>query len=159
MPELTEFKVLPYKAQNIYDLVIDVDRYSEFLPWCKKSRVIEKVGDDNLLADLVIHFKAFNEKYRSDVKYYKDGDFYVVESRAIDGPFKNLYSKWVINDETGDGDEVMCNVKFYVSFKFSSFFLEKMIGAIFEKASHKMIASFENRAHELYDKNIDKKFG
>ena len=150
MPELTEFKILPHKAEDIFDLVMDIEKYSQFLPWCKRSRVVKRISKDNLQADLAINFKAFNERYRSDVKFYQqeNGD-YIVESKAISGPFKDLYSKWKISpDKDDDGNEIS-NVEFYISFQFRSFLLEKMIGAIFEKASHKMINCFEDRAKKI----------
>ena len=91
MPELTEFKILPHKAEDIFDLVMDIEKYSQFLPWCKKSRVVEKISEDNLLADLAINFKAFNERYRSDVKFYKqENGCYIIESKAISRSFKEL---------------------------------------------------------------------
>ena len=154
LPQLTEVKILPYQARQMYDLVIDVDSYSEFLPWCKKSRVVKNIAEDNLHADLVIHFKAFNERYRSDVRFHKEGETYIVESKAISGPFKDLFSRWEITPIQCAGSEEQesesCEVKFYLSFKFNSFFLEKMIGAIFEKAAHKMINSFQDRAKILF---------
>ncbi len=147
MPELNEVKILPYKAKDIYDLVVDVDQYSQFLPWCKKSRVVERIGGNNLQADLVVHLKAFSEKYRSDVKFYEeDRGVYIVESRAISGPFKDLHSRWKITaDKDENGNEISC-VEFFISFQFNSFFLDKMIGGMFEKVSRKMISSFEERA-------------
>lgn len=151
MPQLTEVKILPYKAKDMYDLVMDIDSYSEFLPWCKKSRIIKEISEGNLHADLVVHFKAFNERYRSDVRFHEEGDSYIVESKAISGPFKDLFSRWEITPISceGGGDSESCEVKFFLSFKFNSFFLEKMIGAIFEKAAHKMINSFQERAEKL----------
>lgn len=150
MPELSEVKILPHSAKDFYELVIDVDRYSEFLPWCKKSRVVERVSDNNLQADLVMHLKTFNERYRSDVKFCeKEQGVYIVESEAISGPFKNLYSSWKITqDRDEQGKEVAC-VEFFISFSFNSFFLNKMIGGVFEKASRKMVSAFEERAREI----------
>ena len=152
MPQLTEIKILPYKAEEMNDLVMDIENYSQFLPWCKKSRIVKHISDDNLHADLVIHFKAFNERYRSDVRFHKEGESFIVESKAISGPFKDLFSRWEITPISCEGGEESqsCEVKFFLSFKFNSFFLEKMIGAIFEKAAHKMISSFQDRADKLF---------
>ena len=151
MPELTKIKLLPYEAKDIYDLVMDIEKYCEFLPWCKKAKIVENVSEGNILADLVINFKAFSEKYRSDVKFYQDENgTYIVESKAISGPFRDLNNRWMISAVKDEGGGESAQVEFYVSFSFNSFLLEKMIGAIFEKASRKMINSFEERAKELF---------
>lgn len=151
MPELTEIKILPYGAESIYDLVMDIEKYSEFLPWCKKAKIVENISENNVLADLVINFKAFSERYRSDVKFYQDQDgSYIVESKAISGPFRDLDNKWKISAIKDENGVESAHVEFHVSFSFNSFLLEKMIGAIFTKASHKMINSFEERAKELF---------
>ncbi len=150
MPELTQVKILPHKARDIYGLVMDIEKYSEFLPWCKKAQIVAKISDDNLQADLVINFKTLSEKYRSDVKFCQDecGN-YIVESRAISGPFKDLYSCWRISSIQNGDDEEMTNIEFYIKFSFNSFILEKMIGGIFEKASRRMVECFEDRARDL----------
>ena len=144
MPELTENRVLPHKSQDIFDLVMDIEKYPEFLPWCKKAKIVDRISEDNLQADLVINFKAFTEKYRSDVKFYNQEGVFIIESRAVSGPFKNLHSEWKISADKDDDKN--CNIEFYISFSFNSFILEKMIGGIFERASKKMIESFEKRA-------------
>jgi len=147
MPSFSETKILPYKAQKIHELVMDIEKYPEFLPWCKQAKIIERISPAELTADLLISFKNFFEKYRSNVKYGKSPeDIYFVETRAIQGPFKNLFSEWKINDLT---DGKSCQIYFHIEFQFNSFFLEKMIGGIFERAAMKMMESFEARAREL----------
>ncbi len=147
MPKFSETKILPYKACEIHQLVMDIEKYPEFLPWCKQAKIIERVSHAELTADLLISFKNFFEKYRSQVKHGKSADdVYFVETRAIQGPFKNLFSEWKIYDLT---DGKSCQVEFFIEFQFNSFFLEKMIGGIFERAAVKMMESFESRAREM----------
>ncbi len=148
MPKFRQKKTLPYSANKIYDLVMDVEKYREFLPWCKQARIVEILSKENLQADLLIDFKGFLEKYRSDVKHFKDENgVYVVETRAINGPFQSLFSEWKI---VNLGEEDSCEIEFFIEFSFKSFLLEKMIGVVFENAAQKMVKSFEDRALELY---------
>lgn len=145
MPSLTQTKTLPHSAYSIYKLVMDIEKYPEFLPWCKQAKIIEKISEKNLRADLLINFKNFFEKYRSDVKHGKNENGFFVDVVAIDGPFKSLINQWQILD-LKDGK---CEVKFFIEFEFNSIFLSKMLGAIFARAAEKMMAAFGERAKEL----------
>lgn len=148
MPSLTQTKILPYCAKQLYDLVMDIEKYPEFLPWCKQAKITKIISENNLEAALLINFKSFFEKYISDVKYgIKDSGEYFVDVVAIEGPFKSLINQWMIKDLA---DKKSCEVKFFLEFQFNSFFLEKMIGSIFGKASEKMMEAFEKRAKEIY---------
>ena len=149
MPNLTEKRILPFKAQQIYDLVIDIEKYPEFLPWCKQARIVEIISKENLTADLLINFKSFFEKYRSDVKHGKKGDEYFVDVVAIQGPFKNLTNKWKFKD-LEDGKS--CEIEFFIEFEFNSFLLGKMMGPIFGRATQKMMSAFEARANDICNK-------
>lgn len=147
MPSLHQTKILPHSANQIYQLVMDIESYPQFLPWCKKAHIIEKISDENLRADLLINFKSFFEKYRSDVKHGKTApNCYFVDVVAIEGPFKSLINKWKLRD-LEDGK---CEVEFFIEFEFNSIILTKLIGAIFERATEKMMTAFEARAHEIY---------
>ncbi|MBU6338959.1 MAG: type II toxin-antitoxin system RatA family toxin [Rickettsiales bacterium] len=148
MPSLTEKKILPYSAKQIYSLVMDIEKYPEFLPWCKQAKIIEVKSDENLIADLLINFKNFFEKYRSDVKHGIDenGDYFV-DVVAIEGPFKYLSNKWKFKKMP---DSSSCEIEFFIEFQFNSFILEKMLGGIFEKATHKMMFAFEERAKVVF---------
>lgn len=146
MPALTQLKTLPYSAKQMHDLVMDIEKYPEFLPWCKQAKIIEKISEKNLRADLLINFKNFFEKYRSDVKHGKNADgSYFVDVVAIEGPFKSLVNKWKFRDL----ENSQCEVEFFIEFEFNSIFLTKMIGAIFERATEKMMNAFEERAKIL----------
>lgn len=142
MPNFSEKKFLPNSAKQVFDLVMDIESYPQFLPWCKQAKIVEVISLANLRADLLISFKGFLEKYRSDVKFFQDElGVYIIESIAVDGPFKKLYSKWEIKQI----DENSCEASYYIDFSFNSFLLEKMVGLVFEKAARKMVKSFEER--------------
>lgn len=147
MPNFTESKILPYSAPDIFNLVMDIEKYPEFIPWCKSAKIVEKISENNLQADLLISFKGIMQKYRSDVTYFQDENgVFFVKAVAIEGPFKKLENMWKIS-ENGENS---CKIEFFIDFSFNSLFLQKMIGLIFEKATKKMVLSFENRAKELY---------
>lgn len=143
MPQLNQIRILPHSAKKMYDLVMDIEKYPEFLPWCKQAKIIERISEENLRADLLINFKNFFEKYRSDVKHgQSSSNEFFVDVVAIEGPFKNLTNRWKFRD-IGEGN---CEVEFFISFEFNSILLTKMIGTIFEKAAEKMMTAFEERA-------------
>lgn len=151
MPSLTQSKTLPYSASQMHDLVMDIEKYPEFLPWCKQTKIVEIISDNNLRADLLINFKGFFEKYRSDVKHGKHSDeTYFVDVTAIQGPFKKLVNQWRFRD-LEDGN---CQVEFFIEFEFNSLLLSKMLGAFFSKAVEKMMSAFETRAEEMFSKKL-----
>lgn len=141
-----ETKTLPYHAQQMFDLVLDIEKYPQFLPWCLAAKITKKIDENNLNADLVINFKGFSQKYSSDVRAEKMSDTkFKIDVSAIDGPFKNLVNHWQFRDVVGG-----CEVEFFIDFEFKSVILGKMIGMIFEKATDKMIDAFEKRAEFIY---------
>jgi len=142
MPHFSEEKILPYSAQQMIDLVSDVAKYPEFLPWCMGARVYNRRAN-GFDADVMIGFKLFRERFTSRVTQ-KPGRG--VDVDYIKGPMKRLYNHWIFEDQPGGG----CLVDFEVEFEFKSKFLDDMIGSLFEKACHKMVTAFEERAAELY---------
>ena len=142
MPKFQNTKLLPFSNKQLYNIIIDVELYPEFLPWCKNSVITNKIDDNNFDATLTIGYKALDENYTSRVKglYLQQ-----IESNAISGPFKYLDSIWIFKN-TGKS----CEVTFELNYEFKSFFLAKIMGAIFHKASEKMFSAFESRAEELY---------
>lgn len=150
MPSLRQTKILPFSAPLLFDLVMDIEKYPQFLPWCKQTKIVRQISENNLEADLLVSFKNFFEKYRSDVKYGKSSEnIYFVDVVAIQGPFKKLINQWKFRD-LEDGK---CEIEFFIDFEFNSFLLSKMLGGIFERATEKMMQSFEDRARELAAKN------
>ncbi len=150
MPSLRQTKTLPFSAQHLHDLVMDIEKYPQFLPWCKQAKIVRQISENNLEADLLVSFKNFFEKYRSDVKHGKTTDgSYFVDVVAIQGPFKKLINQWKFRD-LEDGN---CEIEFFIDFEFNSFLLSKMLGGIFERATEKMMQAFEDRARELAVRN------
>ena len=150
MPSFKQSKILPYSAKQMFDLVIDIEKYSEFLPWCKNARIISKISPENIQAELLINFKNFFEKYTSDVQFSRlENGEYFVDVVAIKGPFKSLINKWQFIPM----DQNQCLVEFYLEFEFNSKILSKMFSTIFHNATQKMMNAFEDRAKKLYHNN------
>lgn len=143
MPTHAEKKLLPYTPQQLFDLVADVDRYDEFLPWCVASRVNSRDGDV-IHADLVIGFKMFREKFTSEVTLSRPDR---IDVKYAKGPFRYLNNHWVFIPEDGGAKTT---IDFYVDFEFRSRLLQRLIGAVFNEAVQRMVRAFEKRAHQIY---------
>lgn len=146
MPAHAETRHLPYSAKQMYDLVADVANYPEFLPWTAAARVrsVDDMGDHSvMLADLVVSFKVFREKFGSKVTLWPDAN--KIETAYIDGPFKYLESVWTFTDTDGG-----CDVHFTVDFEFKNKLLQGAAGMFFNQAMQQIVRAFEKRAAQLY---------
>lgn len=141
MPSHAERRPLPYRPEQLFDLVADVARYPEFLPWCVATR-IRRQDEHEMIADMVIGFKMFRESFTSRVNFQRPDKIDVIYEN---GPFKYLENHWIF-EETPEG----CVIDFHVDFEFKSRLLEKAIGAVFQEAVHRMVGAFETRANALY---------
>ena len=142
MPIHTEQRVLAYTPDQLYELVADVERYPEFLPWCKAAR-IRKRDEAWLVADLVIGFKMVRERFTSHVAL--DENHRRIDVVYAEGPFKHMENHWRFEDH-----EKGCLIDFYVDFEFRSKLLQKLIEALFHEAVRRMVSAFEARAKDLY---------
>ncbi len=142
MPTHAEKRVLPYTPQQLFELVADVEKYPEFLPWCVGLRIREK-NDALVVADMVIGYKVFRERFTSRVELNRPQQINVSYS---EGPFRYLNNHWVFEPH-GNSE---CLLDFYVDFEFQSSLLEKAITVVFNKAVNRMVGAFEGRAKELY---------
>lgn len=147
MPTHGEKRVMPYSAGQMYDLVADVMRYPEFIPWIAAARIRSVTphadGTQLMAADLVVSFKVFREKFGSRVVL--DEKARRLDIEYLDGPFKYMRSRWSFADVEGG-----CEVDFSVDFEFRNFVLQKMIGVVFNEAMERIVAAFERRAEALY---------
>jgi coenzyme Q-binding protein COQ10 len=141
-----ETRCLPYSSTQLYDLVADVERYPQFLPWCVAARISRR-EDDVLWADLIIGFKMIRERFTSKVTL-GTGRIDVVYT---DGPFKYLNNHWIFTPAE-DGRTV---VDFYIDFEFRSKILQTVMGALFNEAVRMMVGAFEKRARQLYGDKVN----
>ncbi|MBV9859329.1 MAG: type II toxin-antitoxin system RatA family toxin [Alphaproteobacteria bacterium] len=141
MPTHAEQRFLPYSPEQLFALVADVERYPEFLPWCVGARIRER-RPDRIVADLIIGFRMFRERFSSQVALDPPRRIDVTYS---EGPFRYLTNHWVFEPAPGG-----CRIDFFVDFEFKSRVLQKVIELLFGEAVRRMVAAFEARARDLY---------
>jgi coenzyme Q-binding protein COQ10 len=142
MPTHAERRRLPYRQDQLFDLVADIERYPEFLPWCTGARIRERQGDV-IVADLIIGFRMVRERFTSRVTLNRPDRIDVAYS---EGPFRYLTNHWKFEAQA-DNSTV---VDFYVDFEFRSRMLQRLIGLLFTEAVRRMVGAFEARARQLY---------
>jgi coenzyme Q-binding protein COQ10 len=141
MPTHAEQRVLPYTPQQLFDLVADIERYPEFLPWCRGARIRER-QPDLVVADLIIGFKMFRERFTSRVLLDPP---HRIDVTYAEGPFRHLNNHWVF-EKAPEG----CRIDFFVDFEFKSRVLQRVIEMLFGEAVRRMVGAFEERARDLY---------
>ena len=148
MPHHHERRTLPHSAAQMYDLVADVKRYPEFLPWVSAIRVRQD-GETEMLADMVVGFKALRETFSSRVLKVPKTSIVV---DYLDGPMKHLHNDWKFEDLPNGGS----TVDFTVDFSFRNRVFEALAGQFFDSALRKMTGAFIERADDLYGSNSSK---
>src|SRR3954447_24060275 len=141
MPTHAERQVVPYTPEQLFDLVADVGKYPQFLPWCIGARV-RGTTDTGLVADLTIGFGPFRESFTSRVTLDRP---HRVKVRYENGPFRYLNNQWDFRP-VEDGTEVA----FFVDFEFRSRILQAAIGVVFNEAVRRMVNAFLKRARDVY---------
>ena len=142
MPRHSETRHLPYTPEQLFDLVADVARYDEFLPWVVAVRVRSSSSTETI-ADLVVGFNAFKERFTSRVVKERSNRICV---DYVEGPLKYLHNEWKF-DRAPDGGTNLC---FSVDFAFRSRIFEALAGQMFDRALRRMTRAFEERAAALY---------
>ncbi|MEQ9518744.1 MAG: type II toxin-antitoxin system RatA family toxin [Parvibaculum sp.] len=150
MPSHAERRNVAHRPNDLFDLVADIETYPEFLPWCSGVRVRErKVEGDKevVIADLLISYKMFRERFRSRVTI--DRAALTIDVDYVNGPFKHLENRWRFEPHPSRESEETI-VDFLVDFEFKSRTLERMVGGLFDRAVRKIVTAFFERADELY---------
>lgn len=145
MPRHSEARALPWSAAQMFDLVADVGRYGEFLPWVSAVRIRSNT-ETEMVADLIVGFKGLRENFTSRV--IKERPCRIAVD-YVDGPLKFLHNEWLFT-ELADGGST---VDFTVDFAFKSRLFESLAGQMFERALAKMTDAFVTRAEALYGIN------
>jgi coenzyme Q-binding protein COQ10 len=141
MPTHFEQRVLAYTPEQLFTLVADIERYPEFLPWCLAARIKERRAD-RIVADLIIGFRMFRERFTSRVALDAPRR---IDVTYAEGPFRRLNNHWVFEKVPGG-----CRIDFYVDFEFRSRLMQKLIEVLFGEAVRRMVGAFEKRACDLY---------
>jgi coenzyme Q-binding protein COQ10 len=141
MPTFANRVDVPYRPDQLFDLVADVGRYPEFLPWCVGAVVRSRTATE-LVADLTIGFGPFRETFTSRVTLEHPTR---IRARYENGPFRYLNNQWVFT-QRGTGAQV----DFWVDFEFRNRMLQAAIGAVFSEAVKRMVSAFLKRARDVY---------
>ncbi len=141
MPRHAETRALPWSTEQMFDLVADIGRYPEFLPWVQAMRIRSNDGTV-IVADMVVGFKMVRERFTSRVTLGRPGHIHV---DYIDGPLKYLKNDWAFRAVPGG-----CEIDFSVDFEFRNKMFERLAGAFFGEAFKRMVRAFEDRAKVAY---------
>ncbi len=150
MTKYKETKYSLYSPKQLHDLVIDIEKYPEFLPWCSAARIL-KQEDRFIYGELVVSFKSFHGKYVSKIESTMpnaaDDDGYTINVSLVEGPFKYLTNLWHFED---DKQINKTKITFEIDFCFNSTILQSLAGVVFERALVTMMSAFEQRAVIVY---------
>lgn len=141
MPHHHQKRILPYTPKQMYDLVADVSKYQEFLPWCVGTRINWRKAD-SLNADVLIGYKAIREIFTSTVTLTP---YEAISVHYERGPFSKLQNYWTFVEHPQG-----CEVEFFIDFEFRASLLNSIIKSFFEEAVKRMIDAFEKRAKVIY---------
>ena len=146
MPKASVKRLIECKKDQLVDLVLDIEKYPQFVPFCLDSKIYEKKEKDDLIliiADLTIGKGPFKDTYKSDVKFNKkENSIYVTN---LDGPLKHLENKWQFKEEKN-----FTEVSFDVDFELKNDFLNIIMTKSFQFGLDKIADAFQKRAEELF---------
>ena len=145
MPTHAERRTLPYRPDQLFELVADIGKYPEFLPWCVGCRVTRRDGDV-IWGDLMVGFKVFRETFTSKVTL---APMRHIDVEYVDGPFRYLNNHWEFIPEAGGA---ATTIDFWIDFEFRSRLLRAAATPVFNEAVRRMVAAFEHRAEAVYGK-------
>ena len=146
MSSATIKKIIPCKKDQLIEMVLDIEKYPEFVPWCIEGKSYEKIENNDLITfkgDLKVGKSILNETFSSQVAYHKDKDKIIVTN--LDGPLKHLKNEWTfkqVNNAT--------QLEFFIDFELKNPILNGIMRKSFELGLNKIAKSFEERAIKLY---------
>jgi len=146
MSSATIKKIIPCKKKQLIEMVLDIEKYPEFVPWCIEGKIYDRNDSVDLITfngDLKVGKSLLNETFSSHVSYYKEKDKIIVTN--LDGPLKHLKNEWVfkeVNDAT--------QLEFFIDFELKNPILNSIMKKSFELGLNKIAKSFEERAIKLY---------
>jgi coenzyme Q-binding protein COQ10 len=151
MPSFRTNRRVRHSAQNMFDLVTDIEAYPEFVPLCTGMRLRQRTrnaeGVETLLADMEVGYRAIRERFTSRVICDQANLTILVD--YVDGPFSRMKNRWVFRDEPGAAQGT-CTVEFFIDYEFRSRVLSLLMGSMFDTAFRRFSAAFERRADEVY---------
>ena len=148
MPTFETRRFVRHSPEQMFDLIMDVEHYPDFLPLCESLKVIDREATDNgetVVADMTIGYRAIRETFRSRVE--ADRGRKLIVARYIDGPIKHLENRWQFTARDAGG----CTISFFLDYEFKNLALKVLMGTMFDKAFRKFAEAFEARADKIYD--------
>jgi coenzyme Q-binding protein COQ10 len=150
VPRFSSKRRVAHRADQMFDLVADVERYPEFVPLCKALKVRQRRqnpgGTETIVADMTVSFKLVRETFASEVTLDRNGRG--INVRYLRGPFSSLENRWTFEPK---GEEA-CDVGFFIAYEFKSRMLAMLMGTMFDAAFARFSAAFEKRADVVYGK-------
>lgn len=134
-----------YTAQEMFDLVTDVAKYPQFLPWCDQARVVE--GDEHgMVAEIGIAFAGIHQTFVTRNEHVPG---HKVDMKLVSGPFSNLDGHWTFTP-VGDAGQRACKVELELGYGFKNMALASLVGPVFDKIAGSMVDAFVKRAEQVY---------
>ncbi|MDR1968413.1 MAG: type II toxin-antitoxin system RatA family toxin [Burkholderiaceae bacterium] len=135
-----------YSARQMYDLVIDVERYPAFLPWCNHGKVLQQVGEHGMTAEVGMAFKGIKQVFTTRNEHTPGRQ---VRLHLVSGPFSKLEGVWTFIPVGSDSDHA-CRVDFKLDYGFSNALLATLVGPVFDKIASSLVDAFVQRAQQIY---------
>tara|TARA_B100001029_G_C15026543_1_gene433988 strand:+ start:510 stop:956 length:447 start_codon:yes stop_codon:yes gene_type:complete len=148
MPSASIKKIIPCSKKDLIAMILDIERYSEFVPWCLSGKIHKKEDKSDIIemqADLTVGKKFLNQTYTSHVTYYKDKGKIIVNN--IGGPLKSLENIWEIREINNQSE-----VNFKIDFEIKNIVYNMIMKKSFDHGLKKIADAFEQRAIKLYQK-------
>tara|TARA_B100000945_G_C20200218_1_gene511108 strand:+ start:332 stop:778 length:447 start_codon:yes stop_codon:yes gene_type:complete len=148
MPTASIKKIIPCNKKDLFKMILDIEKYPEFVPWCLNGKINKKIDRVDLIeieADLTVGKGFLNQTYKSHVTYYKDKDKIIVSN--IGGPLKYLKNEWQIKEVNNNSE-----VSFMINFEIKNIFYNMLMTRSFDKGLKNIADAFEKRAIELFNK-------
>ena len=137
--------IINHKAIDLYKIVLDIEKYSEYIPWCKEI-IIKKKSKNEMLADMIVCYRYFlQQTFTSHVKF--DSNKLLIYTNYIEGPLKDLSTEWLFKKLEIKKTKII----FIVKFEFQRLLHQKFAELFFGLIENKMIDSFKKRADEILD--------
>jgi coenzyme Q-binding protein COQ10 len=150
MARFSNKRRVQHRADQMFDLVADVERYPEFVPLCQSLKIRHRApgpdGTEVVVADMKVSFKLVSETFTSQVTLDRPNMKILVE--YLQGPFSTLENRWVFEPHGEDS----CDVGFFIAYEFKSRMLGMLMGTMFDTAFSRLSAAFEKRADVIYGK-------
>jgi coenzyme Q-binding protein COQ10 len=150
MPRFSNKRRVQHRAEQMFNLVADVERYPEFVPLCQSLKIRQRTpkpdGAELVVADMTVSFKLVRETFTSRITLDRPNLKILVE--YLKGPFSSLENRWTFEPKDDDA----CDVGFFIAYEFKSRMLAILMGTMFDAAFQRFAAAFEKRADQVYGK-------